>query len=186
MTIPWMEVTLVTAIGLASLFASACAPRRLLPGTRTDKTVPQPVEVTSSPHPTVESSPASLPTPSANSTRVPPMDTPFPTPSRRSPTATQTAALLATGSPVPTVPSAIPSPRPTPTEIPSSVTQTGAAAITIVYDNNAHDERLITAWGFSCLVERGDRARGPLRPGLTVSPLYFDPKQRSLPSSVET
>jgi len=36
------------------------------------------------------------------------------------------------------------------------VTRTGAARITIVYDNNAHDERLKTAWGFSCLVERDD------------------------------
>ena len=30
--------------------------------------------------------------------------------------------------------------------------------ITILYDNNAYDERLKTAWGFSCLVERGDLA----------------------------
>jgi 7,8-dihydropterin-6-yl-methyl-4-(beta-D-ribofuranosyl)aminobenzene 5'-phosphate synthase len=28
--------------------------------------------------------------------------------------------------------------------------------ITIVYDNNEYDERLKTAWGFSCLVERGE------------------------------
>jgi 7,8-dihydropterin-6-yl-methyl-4-(beta-D-ribofuranosyl)aminobenzene 5'-phosphate synthase len=28
--------------------------------------------------------------------------------------------------------------------------------ITIVYDNNAYDPRLQTAWGFACLVERGD------------------------------
>jgi len=28
--------------------------------------------------------------------------------------------------------------------------------ITILYDNNPYDERLKTAWGFSCLVERGD------------------------------
>ena len=28
--------------------------------------------------------------------------------------------------------------------------------ITILYDNNEYDERLKTAWGFSCLVERGD------------------------------
>jgi 7,8-dihydropterin-6-yl-methyl-4-(beta-D-ribofuranosyl)aminobenzene 5'-phosphate synthase len=36
------------------------------------------------------------------------------------------------------------------------VTPTSAVTITIVYDNNAHDQRLSTAWGFSCLVERGD------------------------------
>jgi len=28
--------------------------------------------------------------------------------------------------------------------------------ITVVYDNNAYDPRLQTAWGFACLVERGD------------------------------
>lgn len=28
--------------------------------------------------------------------------------------------------------------------------------MTIVYDNNAYDPRLRTAWGFACLVERGD------------------------------
>jgi 7,8-dihydropterin-6-yl-methyl-4-(beta-D-ribofuranosyl)aminobenzene 5'-phosphate synthase len=30
----------------------------------------------------------------------------------------------------------------------------GGITITILYDNNAHDDRLKTAWGFSCLVER--------------------------------
>jgi 7,8-dihydropterin-6-yl-methyl-4-(beta-D-ribofuranosyl)aminobenzene 5'-phosphate synthase len=38
----------------------------------------------------------------------------------------------------------------------STVTPTEAAAgivITIIYDNNKYDERLETAWGFSCLVE---------------------------------
>jgi 7,8-dihydropterin-6-yl-methyl-4-(beta-D-ribofuranosyl)aminobenzene 5'-phosphate synthase len=38
----------------------------------------------------------------------------------------------------------------------STVTPTEAAAgiiITIIYDNNEYDERLETAWGFSCLVE---------------------------------
>ncbi len=29
-------------------------------------------------------------------------------------------------------------------------------SITVLYDNNPYDERLETAWGFSCLVERGD------------------------------
>jgi len=28
--------------------------------------------------------------------------------------------------------------------------------LTILYDNNPHDERLRTAWGFACLVQRGD------------------------------
>jgi len=45
------------------------------------------------------------------------------------------------------VPSPTPSPEPTPTEVAERVT------ITILYDNNPYDERLETAWGFSCLVE---------------------------------
>jgi len=36
------------------------------------------------------------------------------------------------------------------------VTRAGTARLTIVYDNNAYDERLEAAWGFSCLVEWGD------------------------------
>lgn len=53
-------------------------------------------------------------------------------------------------------------PTPTPIVAPtlnhpvSSVTPTAVAArvtLTILYDNNAYDERLETAWGFSCLVE---------------------------------
>jgi len=50
------------------------------------------------------------------------------------------------------VPSPTPTPEPTPTEVAERVT------ITILYDNNPYDERLETAWGFSCLVERGDFA----------------------------
>jgi len=41
-------------------------------------------------------------------------------------------------------------PKPTPTKAAEGLT------ITIVYDNNPYDERLKTAWGFSCLVERGE------------------------------
>jgi 7,8-dihydropterin-6-yl-methyl-4-(beta-D-ribofuranosyl)aminobenzene 5'-phosphate synthase len=55
---------------------------------------------------------------------------------------------------------AAPPPTPTaaPTAIPSAPTATPAEArggltITILYDNNEYDERLETAWGFSCLVE---------------------------------
>jgi 7,8-dihydropterin-6-yl-methyl-4-(beta-D-ribofuranosyl)aminobenzene 5'-phosphate synthase len=53
-------------------------------------------------------------------------------------------------------------PTPTPTSAPtlthpaSTATPTAATArvtLTILYDNNAYDERLGTAWGFSCLVE---------------------------------
>jgi 7,8-dihydropterin-6-yl-methyl-4-(beta-D-ribofuranosyl)aminobenzene 5'-phosphate synthase len=49
-------------------------------------------------------------------------------------------------SPAPT-PSPTPPPEPTPTEVASKLT------ITILYDNNEYDERLETAWGFSCLLE---------------------------------
>jgi 7,8-dihydropterin-6-yl-methyl-4-(beta-D-ribofuranosyl)aminobenzene 5'-phosphate synthase len=57
-----------------------------------------------------------------------------------------------------TVPSPTPTPEPTPTEVaekprPEPVE---GLTITIVYDNNEYDERLKTAGGFSCLVERGD------------------------------
>jgi len=52
--------------------------------------------------------------------------------------------------PSPVVPSPTSLPEPTPTEAPERVT------ITILYDNNEYDERLKTAWGFSCLVEWGD------------------------------
>jgi 7,8-dihydropterin-6-yl-methyl-4-(beta-D-ribofuranosyl)aminobenzene 5'-phosphate synthase len=48
------------------------------------------------------------------------------------------------------VPSPTPTPEPTPTETAEGLT------ITIVYDNNEYDERLETAWGFACLLERGD------------------------------
>jgi 7,8-dihydropterin-6-yl-methyl-4-(beta-D-ribofuranosyl)aminobenzene 5'-phosphate synthase len=42
-----------------------------------------------------------------------------------------------------------------PTPLAPTVTPTEASdvTITILYDNNEHDERLETAWGFSCLVE---------------------------------
>ncbi len=47
----------------------------------------------------------------------------------------------------------VPSPQPTtvePTPEPPDV------SLTILYDNNRHDDRLKTAWGFACLVRRGD------------------------------
>jgi 7,8-dihydropterin-6-yl-methyl-4-(beta-D-ribofuranosyl)aminobenzene 5'-phosphate synthase len=53
---------------------------------------------------------------------------------------------MATGTPTLTItPTATPEPRP------SEVTE--GLTITILYDNNEYDERLETAWGFSCLVE---------------------------------
>jgi 7,8-dihydropterin-6-yl-methyl-4-(beta-D-ribofuranosyl)aminobenzene 5'-phosphate synthase len=46
-----------------------------------------------------------------------------------------------------TIPSPTPTPEPTSTKVAEKLT------ITILYDNNQYDERLETAWGFSCLVE---------------------------------
>jgi 7,8-dihydropterin-6-yl-methyl-4-(beta-D-ribofuranosyl)aminobenzene 5'-phosphate synthase len=43
-----------------------------------------------------------------------------------------------------------PSPTPSPTE---EIMEPKMLTITIVYDNNAYDPRLKTAWGFSCLIE---------------------------------
>lgn len=51
-----------------------------------------------------------------------------------------------TGTFIPTI-TPTPAPEPTPTGVAEGLT------ITIVYDNNRYDERLETAWGFSCLVE---------------------------------
>jgi len=48
-------------------------------------------------------------------------------------------------------PTPSPSPTPLPESTPSKVV--GKLTITILYDNNDYDERLETAWGFSCLVE---------------------------------
>ena len=85
------------------------------------------------------------PTPEQRATAKP---TPLPTvaitpsPGRPAPTTT--------GTPIPT-----PMPEPTPTEVAEEL------AITIVYDNNEYDERLETAWGFSCLVELPPASGGP-------------------------
>jgi len=49
-----------------------------------------------------------------------------------------------------------------PTEAPGGVT------ITILYDNNEYDERLETAWGFSCLVELPPASGGPGGVGKTI------------------
>jgi len=60
------------------------------------------------------------------------------------PTATATATLAP--------PTAIPTMRPSPT----ATTEGEEVIITVVYDNNAYDPRLQTAWGFGCVVERGE------------------------------
>ena len=138
----WIELSFVLAIGLASLFASGCAP--------SEKVAIHAIEVTPTPEPAVRSLPTPTGIPSPTPTRPLPTATPSPMLSSPPPTATQTPIPTATTSPSPTVPSPTPPPEPTPTEAAEGVT------ITILYDNNPYDERLKTAWGFSCLVERGD------------------------------
>jgi 7,8-dihydropterin-6-yl-methyl-4-(beta-D-ribofuranosyl)aminobenzene 5'-phosphate synthase len=49
--------------------------------------------------------------------------------------------------------------RPAPTVIPTEAAS--GVTITILYDNNDYDERLETAWGFSCLVELPPASGGP-------------------------
>ena len=65
-------------------------------------------------------------------------------------TSTPTGAAQATVQP-PTLTPAPTSTRPAPTATPTEAV--GGVTITITYDNNEYDERLETAWGFSCLVE---------------------------------
>jgi len=60
------------------------------------------------------------------------------------PTGTLIPTATLTSTPEPTPTEAAKGPRPEPVE---------GLTITIVYDNNPYDERLETAWGFSCLVE---------------------------------
>ena len=142
--ISWIEVSFVLAIGLASLFASGCAP--------SEKVAIHAIEVTPSPEPTVKPLPTPTATPSPISTKPPPTATPSSMLTSPPPTATQTPIPTATASPSPTVPPPTALPEPTPTAVPEGVT------IAILYDNNPYDERLKTVWGFSCLVERGDLA----------------------------
>jgi 7,8-dihydropterin-6-yl-methyl-4-(beta-D-ribofuranosyl)aminobenzene 5'-phosphate synthase len=82
-----------------------------------------PKEITPTPERRVTAEPTPLPT-----ATIPPG------PSRSAPTATETSFLTHT-------------PEPSPTETAEELT------VTILYDNNEHDDRLETAWGFSCLVE---------------------------------
>jgi 7,8-dihydropterin-6-yl-methyl-4-(beta-D-ribofuranosyl)aminobenzene 5'-phosphate synthase len=151
-----MRLTLVLATSLATLFTSACAPSGPVPAALPERVTLLTVSATLTPEPMVGSPLTAVATLSPTSTNTSCTNVPTATPSQRPPTASQTPALATTTSPVLTVPSATPSPRPTPTDVPSAVTRNGEVRITIVYDNNAHDERLSPAWGFSCLVERGD------------------------------
>ena len=98
-------------------------------------------------------SPTSVtPTPAIAPTRTSaPAVAPTPTPAI-APTRTSTPAVAPTPTPTlpPTSTAAPTSTRHVPTATPM---EAGGVTITILYDNNEYDERLETAWGFSCLVE---------------------------------
>jgi 7,8-dihydropterin-6-yl-methyl-4-(beta-D-ribofuranosyl)aminobenzene 5'-phosphate synthase len=73
--------------------------------------------------------------------------------------ATLTATRLSERTSTPraaTVPAFTSTLAPTRTNLPSTATPTEAfdrVTLTVLYDNNAYDERLQTAWGFSCLIQ---------------------------------
>ena len=77
------------------------------------------------------------------------------------PTRTPAPTVALTHTSVPVVVPPTPTVAPTPTRPAPTTTPTKAAPgviITILYDNNEYDERLTTAWGFSCLVEGAEKA----------------------------
>ncbi|MCD6287162.1 MAG: MBL fold metallo-hydrolase, partial [Anaerolineae bacterium] len=80
---------------------------------------------------------AMVPQPTASLTAVPPTKTPLPT---------KTSPPTATPAPTET---------PAPTYTPH-LAEVRPVTLTIVYDNNAYDPNLRTAWGFACLVETED------------------------------
>lgn len=143
---PWLDVILALAIGLAGLFGG-CVPSEPVPLVRPGQAVRDTDEVTLESRRIVSavSSPSAIPVAA---------------PAQFAPTATQMPSPIAVPSPTLAVPSPTPSPgrlsEPMPTEALPVVARTCTARLTIVYDNNAYDDRLETAWGFSCLVEWGD------------------------------
>ncbi len=144
------RLALSTLIGLICLIAIGCAPSGIASPT------PERATVTPTPFPTLTAIliPTAMLIPTATLTPAPERATATPLP-------TFTAAPVPTGTPLPTAtltptltitptpgqPTPTPTPEPTPTEVAEKLT------ITIVYDNNEYDERLETAWGFSCLIE---------------------------------
>ena len=72
------------------------------------------------------------------------------------PTSTAPPIPTAALSPTPERATITPTPRPRLTATRTPMAGPTPVTITILYDNNEYDERLETAWGFSCLVERGD------------------------------
>jgi len=76
-----------------------------------------------------------------------------PTPERATATPTSHPTVTVTPSPVPPAPTVAGTSIPTPMPEPTPTEEAAGVTITILYDNNEYDERLETAWGFSCLVE---------------------------------
>jgi len=137
-----MKATRWVLVGLVSLLVAGCASPTPLPPTLT-------VTPTRTSTPTVTPPPTSTVVPT--STRS--MDSEQ---ARPAPVVTSTPVPTIMPTPVPTETStSTPTPEPTPTEV------AGGLIITILYDNNEYDERLETAWGFSCLLEGADK-RHPL------------------------
>ena len=130
---------MLATIGLVSLLASGCVP--------SEKVAIHTIEITPTSGPTIKPLPTPTAIPSPTPTKSPLTATPSPMLTTYPPAATQMPIPSATASPGPTAPSPTPLPEPTPTEVAEELT------ITILYDNNEYDERLETAWGFSCLVE---------------------------------
>jgi hypothetical protein len=139
-------------LGMVGLLVAGCASLTPLPPTATSapaRTATATPTAEPTPTPTVSATltPAATPTAiqegrviivGAEEWRATAEPTPLPTVAA-TPSLSRPAATV-TGTSIPT-----PTPEPTPAET--------AAAITILYDNNEYDERLETAWGFSCLVE---------------------------------
>jgi len=136
----WARLVILALIGLVCLSTSRCAlPEEITPTLERRATLTV--------VPTCTSAPTVAP---------PPTSTVAPTSTRSMNSGKARPALLATATPVPTitptlVPVETPIPTPTPEPMPTEVAE--ELTITIVYDNNEYDERLETAWGFSCLVE---------------------------------
>jgi 7,8-dihydropterin-6-yl-methyl-4-(beta-D-ribofuranosyl)aminobenzene 5'-phosphate synthase len=166
------RLALSSLIGLICLLAIGCAPSGIaspMPERATATPTPPPT-FTATPIPTATSVPtatltstprraAATPPPTFTATPVPTgtsVPTATPTPPSKQVTATlapmPTATAIPTRTPVPTAtPTTLPSPTPTPEPTPTEAAE--KLNLTILYDNNEYDERLETAWGFSCLVE---------------------------------
>ncbi len=152
----WARLAILILIGLVCLSTSGCAPSAIPSPTLEWATVePTPLPTfTATLIPTATSIPTAIltPTPRRAIATSLPTSTATPVPTR---TPVPTATPVLTRTPMPTAtPTTMPSPTPTPEPTPTEVAE--RLTITIVYDNNEYDERLETAWGFSCLVERGD------------------------------